>query len=52
MEGGNIIKKLSNESLEEIKGGGVSFWVVGGIIALGAFLVGVFEGITNPEKCG
>lgn len=52
MEGGNTIKKLREKELEEIKGGGVSFWVVGGIIALGAFLVGVFEGITNPEKCG
>ena len=52
MEGGIIIERISQKDLREIHGGGISFWVVGGLIALGAFIVGVFEGFTNPEKCG
>ncbi len=52
MEGGSKIEKLSQEHLKEVHGGGLSFWVVGGLVALGAFLVGVFEGIARPEKCG
>lgn len=52
MEGGIIIQKLSKDKLEKINGGGISFWTVAGIVALGAFLVGVFDGIARPEKCG
>ncbi len=53
MEGGIIIETISQNDLREIHGGGgLSFWVIGGLIALGAFVVGVFEGIANPEKCG
>ncbi len=52
MEGGIIIEKISNENLKQIQGGGLSFWVIGGLVALGTFLVGVFDGIARPEKCG
>ncbi len=52
MEGGFVIQKLSKDELEKINGGGLSFWTVAGVIALGTFLVGVFDGIVRPEKCG
>jgi len=53
MEGGSIIETISQNDLRGIHGGGgLSFWIIGGLIAFGAFIVGVFEGIANPEKCG
>lgn len=52
MEGGGIIQKLSEEKLEKVHGGGISFWTIAGIVALGTFIIGVFDGIARPEKCG
>lgn len=52
MEGGTIIQQLSKEKLEKINGGGITFWTVAGIVALGTFIIGVFDGIARPEKCG
>ncbi len=40
---------LNNEEMMMVKGGGVGLW---GLIGAGiVFLIGVFDGITNPQKC-
>jgi len=46
------MEELSNQELNEINGGGISFWGVLGIIAAGIFIVGVIDGIARPVKCG
>ncbi len=45
------MQELRNNDLKKIKAGGVSGWVVAGIIAGITFLVGVFDGFTRPFKC-
>ena len=44
------MKKLNNHELENIKGG-ISGWLVAGIISSLVFAVGVFDGIARPFKC-
>lgn len=44
------MQKLENNELMNIKGG-ISGWVIAGIIAAGIFVVGVFDGIARPLKC-
>jgi hypothetical protein len=43
--------KLSNESLYEISGGGLSKAALTALAAVGIFLVGVIDGIMRPLKC-
>ena len=45
------MQKLSKEEMMNIKGGGISVWVILGIGALVTFLVGVIDGIVNPLDC-
>jgi len=45
------MKKLEKEQLEEIWGGSVSSILVAGLIALGAILAGIIDGITRPLAC-
>ena len=48
-----IINKIEKEELERISGGGIEWIGIGlGIAALVVFLSGVFEGYTNPGRCG
>lgn len=46
------MKKLNNEEMLNIVGGGVSSKLIWGIVG-GAlvFLVGLFDGIISPKKC-
>ena len=47
------IKKINDLELEKISGGSVEWIGIGlGIAALVVFLSGVFEGYTNPGRCG
>ena len=46
------IKKLSDEALEKINGGGgAAIWIGLGITAIVVFLSGVIDGIANPKSC-
>lgn len=42
---------LKNEELKDIKGGGMSFGLLVSLVALGAFLIGVLDGIMRPLSC-
>jgi len=44
------MQKLNNQELDKLKGG-IGGWAIAGIIALGIFIVGVFDGIARPVKC-
>ena len=46
------MQKLSKEEMMNIKGGGISVWVILGIGALVTFAIGFVEGIINPKGCG
>ena len=43
--------KLNTIELQEIKGGGVGFGLFAGLVGLGAFLIGVLDGIMRPLPC-
>lgn len=46
------IKKLSEEKLENIKGGAtITLWTGIVIASLIVFISGIFEGITDPKEC-
>lgn len=51
MGGENEMKKMEEQELKQVEGGGIGTWGVIGIIALGAFLVGLFDGIARPIGC-
>ena len=42
---------LKNEELKDIKGGGMSFGLLASLVGLGAFLIGVLDGIMRPLSC-
>ena len=44
------MQKLNSQELKSIKGG-FGGWVIAGIIAAAIFVVGVFDGLTRPQKC-
>ena len=46
------MKNIKTEELENINGGELSMMAIIGIAALVVFLLGIFEGIVNPRKCG
>lgn len=45
------MKKMEEQELKQVEGGGLSALGIAGLIALGAFLVGVFDGIARPLGC-
>ena len=46
------MKGLSNEALENTKGGEITFGAVAAIVTGVIFVIGVIEGIVNPKRCG
>ena len=42
---------IENESMKTIKGGGINWSLVAGIGAFTSFLVGLIDGLMNPQKC-
>lgn len=45
------MRKINQEELVSIQGGGLSVWAITGIAAAITFIVGVFDGFTRPLKC-
>ncbi|MEG1351361.1 MAG: hypothetical protein RR359_02315 [Bacilli bacterium] len=45
------MKDLEKEQLEELEGGALSIWAIGGIIALGIFIIGIVDGFVRPLRC-
>jgi len=45
------MKKVNDEELKKVEGGGFSWGIAAGIIAAVTFIIGVIEGYTNPSKC-
>ena len=42
---------LKLEELKEIKGGGMSVGFIASLVGLGAFLIGILDGIMRPLAC-
>ncbi|MBR1416381.1 MAG: class IIb bacteriocin, lactobin A/cerein 7B family [Bacilli bacterium] len=42
---------MSNEELSNIKGGAFKWTIIGGIMAIGAFVAGIIDGYLRPYKC-
>lgn len=42
---------LKLEELKEIKGGGMSLGLIASLVGLGAFLIGILDGIMRPLAC-
>lgn len=46
------IKKINDNELDKISGGGIEWFAVGlGITTLVVFISGIIEGYTNPGRC-
>jgi len=45
------MKKINDNELEQINGGGFSWGIAAGVVAAITFIVGIIEGYTNPIKC-
>lgn len=46
------IKKISDENMEKINGGGsTAIWIGLAIAAITVFISGVIDGVTNPKSC-
>lgn len=45
------MKKVSDEELMNVNGGGFNLGIATGIVGCVAFLIGVFDGIVRPLKC-
>ena len=46
------MKRLKNEDLKNINGGGFSIGLAIAISAIVSFVSGIISGIANPEPCG
>lgn len=47
-----LLNDLTNDKLEKINGGELTFLGAVGIIVAIVFIVGVIDGFVNPQKCG
>lgn len=45
------MRKVNDDELCDVHGGGISWGIVAGIIAGVTFIIGVIDGYTNPKKC-
>ena len=43
--------ELNENEMYEINGGGVSWYVIGGIGAVITYIIGILSGYTNPSRC-
>lgn len=45
------MKKIDNEELNEIYGGGAVGWITLGIIGIVTLISGIIDGLTRPLSC-
>ena len=45
------MKQISNEEMKKIEGGAINWGMMAGIGAAISFVIGFFDGWTNPKKC-
>lgn len=45
------MKKIDNNKLKEIKGGGINWSLAAGVGAIVSFLIGIVDGMINPKAC-
>ena len=45
------MERISNEQMNEIKGGAINWGMLAGIGAIASFIIGVIDGWTNPRRC-
>ena len=45
------MKKIDNNKLKEIKGGGINWSLAAGVGAIVSFLIGIVDGMINPRAC-
>ncbi len=43
--------ELNKQDLIEITGGGVNWYIIGGIGAAITYIIGIISGFTNPSQC-
>ena len=43
--------KLTKEEMQKISGGGISWYVIGGLGAALTYIIGIISGYTNPSQC-
>ncbi len=42
---------ISNEQMKQVRGGSINWGLMAGISAVASFVIGIFDGWTNPKKC-
>ena len=47
----NNLEILKQEELKNVKGGGITFKFIMGLITAGTFIVGLVDGFLRPLKC-
>lgn len=45
------MENIDNETMKKIQGGGVNWGLMAGLGAFASFLIGVIDGLVNPQKC-
>ena len=45
------MKKISNEEMKKVKGGAINWGILAGLSAATSFIIGFFDGWTNPKRC-
>lgn len=45
------MKKINKEEMKNVNGGAVKWGLIVGVGAFASFVLGVFDGWVNPQKC-
>lgn len=45
------MKKIENEELKQINAGAIKWGIIGIVSGIVTFIIGAFDGFTNPIKC-
>ncbi len=45
------MEKINTEKMKKVKGGSVNWGLVAGLSAFASFVIGLIDGLMNPQKC-